>query len=240
MSLPKLNDTPLYDITIPSINLKTRFRPYLVKEEKVLLIALESEDEKQITQVIIDLIKACISEPIDEKKLTTFDMEYLFTQIRAKSVGETAKVILLCQSDTCQTSNEVSVPIAKAGVDLADGLDKNIDLTDDISIEMKYLSYYDILNAKEDKKDITESEIIFNNIILSMVSISANDERILFKDEGYEATIEFVNNLTTSQFGKLRDFVINTPRVKLKIDYKCKGCGHDNTVMLAGLHDFFQ
>ena len=155
MSLPKLNDTPLYDITIPSINLKTRFRPYLVKEEKVLLIALESEDEKQITKVIIDLIKACISEPIDEKKLTTFDMEYLFTQIRAKSVGETAKVILLCQSDTCQTSNEVSVPIAKAGVDLADGLDKNIDLTDDISIEMKYLSYYDILNAKEDKKDIT-------------------------------------------------------------------------------------
>lgn len=238
MALPRLNETPMYNIVIPSTKLKTRYRPYLVKEEKLLLIALETDDEKQITEAIIDLIKACVEEEVDEKKLTTFDMEYLFTQIRSKSVGETAKILLLCQSNECDTTNEVLIPLGDVGVDLGDSINNIIPLTDKFSLEMRWLTYYDILNTKIDEN--SPSKNVYNNIISSLVAVVTEDERILFEDEGYEATVDFVNNLTTSQFNKLKDFVDNAPQVKMNIEYKCKGCGHDNKITLRGMRDFFQ
>ena len=116
MALPVLNEHPKYEVVIPSSNTKTTFRPYLVKEEKVLLMASETGDENLIAKATIDLIKSCVDEKIDEKNITIFDMEYLFCQIRAKSVGETANVILYCNDESCRHENLVSIPLDKVEV----------------------------------------------------------------------------------------------------------------------------
>jgi len=107
MALPKLNESPKYSLTIPSTRQEVRFRPYLVKEEKVLMIAMESEDQSKIFNAIADTIEACIEEPIAKNKLTTFDIEYMFVQIRSKSVGESIDLDLPCNK--CETPNAINI-----------------------------------------------------------------------------------------------------------------------------------
>ena len=109
MALPKINTAPKYEAVVPSTKQTVRFRPYLVKEEKVLMMAMETQDTKQAMAAVVDTIESCVTEPLDKNKLTTFDVEYLFTRIRAKSVGETAKTGLKCES--CEHPNEVIIPI---------------------------------------------------------------------------------------------------------------------------------
>src|SRR5210317_1903295 len=111
MALPKLNDTPKYDIVIPSTKANVKFRPFLVKEQKVLLIAMESQDQTQILNAIVDTIRACAQSDINVAKLTAFDIEYLFTKIRSKSVGEKATVAIKCSE--CEHSNKVDVNLDK-------------------------------------------------------------------------------------------------------------------------------
>ena len=238
MALPKLNDIPKYDIVIPSTGIKTRYRPYLVKEEKVLLMAVESGDEKEISFATIDLIKSCVDAKIDDKKLTVFDMEYLFTQIRAKSVGENATVILKCGE--CSHENTVNIPLGDVSVDFSGKTKNIIPLTDKISAEMKYLSYHDLLQDNTFRNSATEAELIFNTILHSIEAIHTEEERVSLKDEPIEEVIEFVNNLTTGQFDRLKEFVENTPQVKLDIDYTCEEFNYKNEITLKGLQDFFQ
>src|SRR6056300_185624 len=102
MALPRLNELPKYDIVIPSTGEQTTFRPYLVKEEKLLLMAAETGDEKTVANATVELIKSCIDTPLDNKNLASFDIEYLFCKIRAKSVGETSKLLLMCQNNDCE------------------------------------------------------------------------------------------------------------------------------------------
>jgi hypothetical protein len=116
MALPKLNDTPKYDIVIPSTDKKVRYRPYLVKEEKVLMMAMESQDMNAILNAVVDTITACVQEPVEKDKLTIFDVEYMFTQIRAKSVGETSKVGIKCKH--CETSNEVGIDVSSIKINV--------------------------------------------------------------------------------------------------------------------------
>src|SRR5210317_712407 len=107
MALPKLNDSPKYDLVIPSSKQKVRYRPYLVKEEKVLMMAMESQDMNAVLSAVVDTVAACVQDPIDKTKLAMFDVEYMFTQIRSKSVGETSKINVKCQH--CEERNEVTV-----------------------------------------------------------------------------------------------------------------------------------
>ena len=238
MALPKLSDVPKYDIIIPSTGVKTKYRPYLVKEEKILLMAVETGDEKEISNATIELIKSCVEAKIDARRLTVFDMEYLFTQIRSKSVGEKATVVLKCQS--CEHENPVDILLSDALVELKDGIKNMIPLTDKISAEMRYLSYYDLLDDNVLRESKTEAELLFNTILSSIEAIHTEDERLVLKDEPKEEVIEFINNLTTSQFDRLKEFVEHTPQVKLDVNYKCESCGHDNHLTLRGLQDFFQ
>jgi hypothetical protein len=240
MALPKLNDTPKYDLIIPSMNKKTRFRPYLVKEEKVLLIAAETGDINQITRATLDLIKSCLEDEIDVRKLTSFDAEYLFLQIRSKSVGETAELILLCAEDNCEHENRVTVNLNDVEVEIDKEVSNIIELTDKVSIEMKYLSYFDIMNIPELRNSETDVDRIYNIIINSIEAVLAEDERVVMKEESKEAIEEFVNGMTSAQFEKLRKFVLNMPELKLDIKYKCGSCGHDNKTTVRGLASFFE
>ena len=127
--IPKLNDKPQYEMTIPSTNTDIKFRPYLVKEEKVLMMAFESQDQKAALNAIVDTVRACV----DTEKLKLYDVEYMFTKIRAKSVGENVKLIFTCSD--CQTENTESVNIDNISV-VGSDTENVIDINEDISVEM--------------------------------------------------------------------------------------------------------
>lgn len=239
MALPLLNEVPKYDIIIPSTGEKTTFRPYLVKEEKILLMASESNDEETIAKATIELIKHCVNSKIDEKQLTDFDMEYLFCQIRSKSVGETSKMQMNCTHEDCSEGTEVDVPLDKVYVNTDKDVSSIIDITDNVKVEMRYLTYYDYLNNDMLKNKETESELIFNIILSSIKSIMTDEDKIDTKDEPIEELINFVNSMTTTQFNKLKHFVENAPQVSLNINWTCESCKRENGLIVKGIMDFF-
>ena len=127
MALPKINELPSYELVIPSTQQKIEYRPFLVKEQKILMMALETQDEKTILKSIVDTINSCVATKIDSSSLATFDIEYIFTQIRGKSVGEKAKVNLKCGK--CEKDTEVEIPLDQIKIDLSN-VDKKIKLNE--------------------------------------------------------------------------------------------------------------
>ena len=163
MTLPKLNNTPYYNITIPSTGEHTRFRPYLVKEEKVLLIAYESQEVKQITNAMLHIIQTCV-ETINTTKITTFDMEYIFLQIRSKAVGENVDLKILCSNDECMEQTDVKVNISDIKIVMPESKNNLIDLSDKMSIELKYPTYNSIASNKIIMENESEIEILYETI----------------------------------------------------------------------------
>ena len=237
MALPKLNDVPYYSITIPSTGQETRYRPYLVKEEKVLLIALESSDIKQIAAATTDLIKSCVETDINLDKLTTFDIEYLFINIRSKAVGESIKVNFMCSK--CDTENEVTVNLDKIAVPISKEMDRMINLTDDVRVEMQHLSYKESTNNSIISTPETYAEYMFETVLRSMYKIYTEEEQFIVEDENDESVIEFINSLTSEQFSKLREFVDSAPQVSSDVNFTCTECSEFNEYTLRGLNDFF-
>ena len=237
MALPKLNDVPYYSITIPSTGQETRYRPYLVKEEKVLLIALESSDIKQIAAATTDLIKSCVETDINLDKLTTFDIEYLFINIRSKAVGESIKVNFMCSK--CDTENEVTVNLDKIAVPISKEMDRMINLTDDVRVEMQHLSYKESTNNSIISTPETYAEYMFETVLRSMYKIYTEEEQFIVQDESDESVIEFINSLTSEQFSKLREFVDSAPQVSSDVNFTCTECSEFNEYTLRGLNDFF-
>jgi hypothetical protein len=233
MALPKLNDSPKYDLVIPSTKQKVKFRPYLVKEEKVLMLASESGDNNQALQAIVDTIKACISDDINTSELTTFDVEYAFTQIRAKSVGETSTVGVKCNH--CETQNEISIPLDDIKVETPE-VDNKIKLTEDISLKMKWPRYNDVLG--QDLSNMTQTQQTFKLLIECIESVMTEDENIKFKDESEEEKLSFVESLTSEQFKSVREYIEKMPKMKYNLDYTCSNCNQNNNVTLEGMQDF--
>ena len=233
MALPKLNDSPKYDLIIPSTKNKVRFRPYLVKEEKVLMMASESGDPAAAMNAIVDTITACISEELQPDQLTTFDVEYMFTQIRAKSVGEVSRIQINCSE--CGTANEVDIPLDEIEMNVKD-IDHVIQLTDDIKLKMRWPTYIDVLNS--DLKDKNETEGTFAMLIECIDKVMTEEESMNFKDEPREARMDFVESLTATQFTAIRGFIEQMPRMRYDLKYKCKNCGHEHQQTLEGMQDF--
>ena len=233
MALPKMNSSPKYELTIPSTKKNITYRPYLVKEEKVLMIAFESGDVKQSVRAISDTLDACITEDVDLSTLATFDVEYIFTQIRSKSVGERATILLSCTN--CETKNEYEFDISSIEVNVDHEASNVIELTEDIGVEMQYPQFSKVLNDIGDKNGVEDG---FGTVVLSIKAILTEEERISSKDVSVEELNEFVENLTTKQFSKLLDFLKTLPQIKHDATYDCIGCGNNNTQRLAGLRDF--
>jgi len=135
-ALPKLNATPKHEMVVPSTGKTVMFRPYLVKEEKILLMAFETKDEKTAMQAMLDTIDACCEGDYVKSKLTTFDIEYMFTQIRGKSVGESVDVKLICKK--CETKNDMNINLSELKIDVPQDVNNIIEVTDTISIELQY------------------------------------------------------------------------------------------------------
>lgn len=236
MALPKLNDKPKYEVVIPSTQKTVRFRPYLVKEEKVLMMAMESKNQKQMLEAVVDTITACIDEPVQKNSLTIFDVEYLFTQIRSKSVGETATVGLKCEK--CEHTNEVQVKLDNIKVDMVKTND-TIDLADNIKLKMQYPKYQNIINTESLQDESSTTQQTFDMIIQCIESVQTEEENIKISDEPREDVMAFIESLNTQQFNKIREFVEKMPKLKHNLKYACEKCGHNHDIVLEGMNDFF-
>lgn len=231
MALPILNDTPKYELTIPSSNKTVRFRPYLVKEEKVLLMANESNDRNAIMSAMTDTVLACLQGAVTREELTMFDLEYMFIKIRAKSVGESVQLYYSCQE--CEEKNTVEINLDEVVCE-TNQTGGMIQLTDDISLEMAYPSYTDF-----DLETSDENEMGFEIIARSIKTVLTDEERIELAEESKENVQSFLESMTAAQFTKVAEFVKSMPAVKYESSFVCQGCGTNNEFEVRGMHNFF-
>jgi len=234
MALPKIN-APKYRMTIPSTGKEVNFRPYLVREEKILMVALESGDEKQMSTAITDIVEACTFGELNIHNLALFDIEYMFSQLRAKSVGERTKVMVPCEKEGCEEKTEIEVNL-ESDIKITERPDNKIELTNDTGIIMKYPSvadYMDILNS-----DLEPIDKIFNTIAASVDSIYSGDEMFDAADHKREEVLDFIEGLNSDQFNKVKNYLDKSPYAYMNVKFKC-ACGHDNDIEVKGLGNFF-
>jgi RNase P subunit RPR2 len=238
MALPKVNETLNFSMTIPSTGERVKYRPYLVKEEKILLQAHESRDHEACLSAMCDTISACLdqSAEIDVASLATFDLEYMYTQIRAKSVGETSNILIRCKS--CEEHNEYSIDLEKLEVVVPNKTKSVVKITDSISVEMRYPSYGSMMTG-----DISAASTDMNSamklIASSIVAVLQPEERTDASEVPQEELIEFLSSMTGSQLALLTGFLGEMPALKHDVKFNCKKCGTENELELKGLSDFF-
>jgi hypothetical protein len=234
MALPKL-EAVRYTTELPITKKKADFRPFLVKEQKVLLSALEGEDDKTIQSSMFDLIKACIYNE-DEIKLDYLpltDVEWLFVQIRIKSAGETADLLLGCD---CQEEARTQVQVDLRNLIIHEGSqEKTIELTEDIGIN---LSYPNIISLQNTSADINSNDM-FNMLAACVESIYDGDEVHTREDFDKKELMEFMESLSTEQFERIQAFFEDMPRLVNKVSYECSECGKTQDRELQGISDFF-
>ena len=237
MALP-FNTSPTYSAVVPSTKETIKFRPFLVKEEKALLIAQHSEDQNVMVDTLKGIIRACTLDKLDPDTLATFDLEYLFTQIRAKSVGEMVELVFPCDVCTDEKARvKLTFDLTKINVDFPEGHNKKIELFDDVGVIMKYPS----INIIKQLENINTSDIesVFNVISASIDIIYNGDEVFHAKEESKKDIVEFLENLTSQQFSKIQNFFVTMPRLKEKVKYTCPVCARDHDKVLEGLDSFF-
>ena len=237
MPLPKIA-TPTYELVIPSTKKKIKYRPFLVKEEKVLIIAMESEDTTQIANAVKDVIKNCIiTRGVKVEELSTFDIEYLFLNIRGKSVGEEVEVLVTCPDD-----GETKVPVIIALDDIEVQFDKShsrdIRLDDTLVMRMKYPSMEEFVKNNFSVSDVNLDET-FNVIMSSIEQIYNEEESWTTKDCTKKELREFVEGLSSKQFKDIENFFTTMPKLSHNITVTNPNTGVDNEVVLEGLASFF-
>ena len=237
MALPVAN-TPLYKLTIPSTGKTVSYRPFLVKEEKALMIAQQSEDADTMIRTLKSVIEACIQDQIKVNDLAIFDIEYIFTQLRAKSVGEIVQLILKC--DECEdekASVMYDIDLTKLKVNVPEDHKKTIPLFGDVGVMMKYPSLE--MLKKLESLDGNDTEAIFS-IIQSCIDCVYDSQQVYSsKDHKPEEIRQFVDNLTQEQFMKLQAFFQTMPKLEEKVKYKCPMCNKDHEKYVRGLESFF-
>ena len=234
MALPILN-TPTYEVELPLSKKTITYRPFLVKEEKVLLMALESQDQKQIMRAMHDIISTCTFGKVDGKDLPVAELEYLFLKLRSKAVGEKSHIGLKCTS--CKTSNELDIDLESIEIDMSSLPESKIMLTDQVGVMMKYPNSDVVMRSIDPKKSDTENTYA---IIMSCI------DKIFDADNVYDAAsqskqelTDFIESLNKNQFEKIKDFFSGLPKLKKDISFKCTSCGTENDVQLEGLESFF-
>ena len=237
MALP-LNNTPVYNLTIPSSGKSVKYRPFLVKDEKALLIAQQSEDAVVMVETLKNIIRSCILDEINVDSLATFDIEYIFAQIRAKSVGEMVELVFFC--DTCTDPNakvKLSFDITKLQVEKSPDHTSKIPLFNDVGIVMKYPSI-NVINKLQNMKGDNVDDV-FLTITECIDSIYTNEEVFRASEQSKEELIQFLENLTSEQFNQIQKFFETMPKIKQEVKYDCPVCGKHHHKVLEGISNFF-
>lgn len=235
MTLPIVN-TAKYEAKIPSTGQKIFFRPYLVKEEKILYLANESHDSRQKMNAILDVVAGCIIDKIDPKTLTSFDVQYLFLKIRSKSVGEKANIVVKCKE--CDHENDYTVNLEEIQIEMPK-VDNKIQLTDNIRLTMKWPSHTAITRsgAMDDRKSEIDKTLIITGLCID--SIQTETENIMMKDVTEAEILAFLESLNSVQYSKITAFVGAIPVLTHDISFTCVNCNHENVYTLNGVNDFF-
>lgn len=240
MSLP-LNATPVYSLKVPSTKKDFKFRPFLVKDEKALLIAQQSDDPVIMLDTVKDVIKNCSKSNIDVDALASFDIEYIFMQLRARSVGENVELMFQCDIDHGEENEKaistVVIDLASVKVEFPEKHDKKIVLFGDVGVVMKYPTI-DTLKKLEQSAE-NDMDQIFDIVVDCIDFIYEGDEIFMAKDQSKAELIEFLNNLTAEQFGMVQDFFQTMPSLKVWVDYTCPVCSRAHHKYLEGLQSFF-
>ena len=238
MPLPKIA-TPTYELVLPSTEKTVRYRPFLVKEEKLLVLALESEDNKQITTAIKTVIKNCIStKGIKVETLPTFDIEYLFLNIRGKSVGEELEVNIICPDDKV-TEVPVTIDLDDIQVQKSDDHNNQIKIDDNIMMEMKYPSLDEFIKNNFDFKEGNQMEQSFDLIASCIDKIYTEDEVWSTADCTKKEVKEFLESMNSSQFKDIEKFFETMPKLSHTITVKNPKTKVESEVVLEGLASFF-
>jgi len=232
MALPTIS-IPHYFLKLPSTEEEIKYRPFLVKEEKLLLIAMESEDEKQMVEAVKRIIKECTFDVVDVENLAMFDLEYIFLQLRAKSKGEELKLNFKCPK--CEKENKILVDIAEVKVHKTPEHTNDVKIQDDIGIKMKYPS---IQLAGKYSGQKTTSKQLFEMLNDSVDYIY--DKETTYKTSDYTKTelTAFIDNLPDEVFTKIQEFFITMPKLKEEKQYKCNECEYTEDIVLEGLQNF--
>ena len=234
MALPKLNnDVPKYEFTVPSTKEVKKYRPFLVKEQKVLLVAFESKDERMLLNSMLDCIKGCVQN-FNVHDAPTYDVDYAFLQVRAKSVGETSKLVFKCKE--CATENDVRVNIDDINIKV-DNSNNKINITDKIIVEMKHPTFSQMA-ASESLNEKSPTVQVFGLIRESINSVMTDDERIDMRDIEKEEFQEFIESMTQEQFTKIREYIENIPKLSHDIEFDCIKCNTHNEIKVEGLQSF--
>jgi len=237
MPLPKIS-TPSYELVIPSTKKKIKFRPFLVKEEKVLIIAMESNDAKQIANAVKDVLKSCIlTRGIKVENLATFDIEYLFLNIRGKSVGEEVEVMITCPDDG-ETQVPSTINLDDIKVDISKNHSKDIVLDDDYTMRMKYPSMEEFVKTNFDSGNISVDDT-FKLIASCIEQVYSEEESWASTDCTKKELSEFVEGLSSKQFKDVETFFDTMPKLSHKVKVVNPKTEVESEVTLEGLQSFF-
>lgn len=238
MPLPKIS-TPTYELELPSTGKKIKYRPFLVREEKILILALESEDEKQIANAVKTTLKDCIqTRGIKVENLPTFDIEYLFLNIRGKSVGEAVDLIVTCPDDG-KTTVPVKIYIDEINVEKEDGHTPDINLDGNLTLRMKYPSLEQFVTSNFSFDDTQDLDKSFE-VIASCIDVIFNEEEAWStSDVTKKELLTWMDGLNSSQFKKIEEFFTSMPKLRHTIKVTNPETKVESEIVLEGLQSFF-
>ena len=239
MPLPKIT-TPTYELELPSTGKTVKYRPFLVKEEKVLVIALESEDNKQITNAIKAVLKACVqTKGIKVETLPTFDIEYLFLNIRGKSVGEQLEVNIICPDDE-ETQVPVSIDLDEIQVEKSEEHSNQIKLDTNLMMEMKYPSLEQFIKSNFDMSESANQMDQSFDLIASCIDKLYNEEEVWASEDCSKKEMkDFLESMNSSQFKEIEKFFETMPKLSHTIKVTNPETKVESDVVLEGLASFF-
>jgi hypothetical protein len=241
--LPKI-DVPIYDLKLISSGKKIRFRPFLVKEQKLLLMANQSDDPKDSLSVVKQICKNCIIDEVDVETLPVFDLEFIFLNLRARSVSEVINLQYKCNNKIKTEADEETTcgNLEKFDVNLLEILptkdpkhDKKIMLSDKLGIMMKYPTFEMIANLKGQNEDETLMELL----TICVDNIFDQDNIYYTKDVTREELVDFIDNLQQKDLEKIQEFFETAPKIKKNISFNCRKCGYKESIVVEGLQNFF-
>ena len=238
MTLPSI-ETPRYELTLPSTDKVVQYRPFLVKEEKILLVAMESNDNKEILNAIREILSACTYDSIDVDTLPIFDIEYIFLQIRSKSVGEVSKVKLLCPDDK-ETYADVEIDLTKVNVQVDDAHTNNVVIDENRKLGIVF--NYPTLEMTKAGFNVTDTDIdsLFEIMANSINHIYEGDKIYPSKDSTKEEMRKFLEGLPQTAFNKIKTFFETMPQLRHSVEVENPKTKVKSTIVLQGIRDFFQ
>ena len=240
MPLPTIA-TPMYELILPSTGKKIKYRPFLVKEEKILILALESQDQSEITNAVKDVLKKCImTRGIKVDSLPTFDIEYIFLNIRAKSIGESIKVVVKCPDDGV-TEVPVTIYVDEIEVSKPEGHTTDIVLDKTMTLRMKYPSLSQFIESNFDVSMTPEETVekTFKVIADCMDTVFTAEDAWEAKDYTAKERLAFIEQLNSKQYKDVERFFSTMPKLSHSVEVENPNTGVKNTVVLEGLADFF-